>query len=176
MTRCPHHLYTLKILFDLPRLEYRFDFINEFWKFLSKLRIPIRLLDKVYQFLANKISQGLLDAVSLLNTLGRLTLLNPDFVKMSHLKSPILKNVQVHTTLRIDSHDLRHTFATRLVQSGIDLYTVAKLLGHKDIRMTQRYAHHCPESLRHGVDIWDRSGAILVTFREKQVTSNSVTN
>ena len=73
-------------------------------------------------------------------------------------------------------HDLRHTFATRLVQAGVDLYTVAKLLGHKDIRMTQRYAHHNSESLRHGVDILDRSGDILVTFREKQVASNSVTN
>ncbi len=58
-------------------------------------------------------------------------------------------------------HDLRHTFATRLVQSGIDLYTVAKLLGHKDIRMTQRYAHHCPESLRSGVEVLQKFITIL---------------
>lgn len=49
-------------------------------------------------------------------------------------------------------HDLRHTFATCLAQNGEDIYKVAKLMGHKDIRMTQRYAHHCPESLRSGVD------------------------
>ncbi len=49
-------------------------------------------------------------------------------------------------------HDLRHTFATRLVQQGIDLYKVQRLLGHKTGVMTQRYAHHCPESLREGVD------------------------
>lgn len=73
-------------------------------------------------------------------------------------------------------HDLRHTFATRLVQAGVDLYIVAKLLGHKDIRMTQRYAHHNTESLRHGVDILDRSGDILVTFREKQVAANTATH
>ena len=36
-------------------------------------------------------------------------------------------------------HDLRHTFATRLVQAYVDLYTVSKLLGHKDIKMSQRY-------------------------------------
>lgn len=52
-------------------------------------------------------------------------------------------------------HDLRHTFATRLVQKGIDLYKVSKLLGHKDTTTTQRYAHHYPESLRDGVDILD---------------------
>ena len=55
-------------------------------------------------------------------------------------------------------HDLRHTFATRLVQAGIDLYKVSILLGHKDIKMTQRYAHHCSESLREGVDVLDEIG------------------
>ena len=39
-------------------------------------------------------------------------------------------------------HDLRHTFATRLVQAGVDLYKVQRLLGHKSPVMTQRYAHH----------------------------------
>jgi site-specific recombinase XerD len=52
-------------------------------------------------------------------------------------------------------HDLRHSFATRLAQAGIDIYKISKLLGHKDIKMTQRYAHHCPDSLRDGVEILD---------------------
>jgi integrase len=52
-------------------------------------------------------------------------------------------------------HDLRHTFATRLVQKGVDFYKVAKLLGHSDMSTTQRYAHHYPESLRDGVEILD---------------------
>jgi site-specific recombinase XerC len=55
-------------------------------------------------------------------------------------------------------HDLRHTFATRLVQSGVDLYKVQRLLGHKSPPMTQRYAHHYPESLRDGAEILDRRG------------------
>jgi len=50
-------------------------------------------------------------------------------------------------------HGLRHTFATRLAQSGVDLYKISKLLGHKDIKTTQRYSHHCPDSLRDGVEI-----------------------
>ncbi len=53
-------------------------------------------------------------------------------------------------------HDLRHTFATRLVQAGVELYKVQRLLGHKSPMMTQRYAHHYPESLRDGVEILDR--------------------
>ncbi|MHC4266935.1 MAG: tyrosine-type recombinase/integrase [Planctomycetota bacterium] len=50
-------------------------------------------------------------------------------------------------------HDVRHTFATRLAQAGYDLYKISKLLGHMDIKMTQRYSHHCPDSLRDGVEI-----------------------
>ena len=54
-------------------------------------------------------------------------------------------------------HDMRHTFATRLVQRGVDLYKVQRLLGHKTSLMTQRYAHHSPESLRDGVRVLDPS-------------------
>ena len=49
-------------------------------------------------------------------------------------------------------HDLRHTFASWLVMKGIDLRTVAKLVGHRDIRITMRYAHLAPEHLQAAVD------------------------
>jgi len=38
-------------------------------------------------------------------------------------------------------HDLRHTFATHAVNDGLSLPIIAKILGHKDLKTTQRYAH-----------------------------------
>jgi integrase len=38
-------------------------------------------------------------------------------------------------------HDLRHSFASFALKKGVDLYTVSKLLGHKNIKTTTRYAH-----------------------------------
>lgn len=54
-------------------------------------------------------------------------------------------------------HDLRHTFATRLVQRGVDLYTVQKLGRWKTLSMVQRYAHHNPDSLRPGIERLNQS-------------------
>jgi integrase len=77
-------------------------------------------------------------------------------------------------TLRF--HDLRHTFATRLVQAGVDLYTVQKLGRWKSISMVMRYAHHYPESLRSGVEVLDRINGKVITnlaqSNEKGVTAS----
>jgi len=49
-------------------------------------------------------------------------------------------------------HCNRHTFASRLVMAGVDLRTVAELMGHSSIQMTMRYAHLTPQHNRAAVD------------------------
>ena len=44
-------------------------------------------------------------------------------------------------------HDLRHSFASLLINSGRSLYEVQKLLGHTQVQTTQRYAHLAPQTL-----------------------------
>ena len=50
-------------------------------------------------------------------------------------------------------HDLRHTAASWLVMEGVPLLEVSRLLGHKSITQTERYAHLAPESTRALVQI-----------------------
>lgn len=73
---------------------------------------------------------------------------------------PAMKEAKVE---RFRFHDLRHTFATRLVQAGVDIYTVQKLGRWKTISMVMRYAHHYPESLRGGVEVLDRIQPGIIT-------------
>lgn len=73
-------------------------------------------------------------------------------------------------------HDLRHDFASTLVQSGVDIYTVKELLGHKDLRMTARYCHLAPENLREAVKVIDakEAGGILVIVEDNEKSQCAV--
>jgi len=49
-------------------------------------------------------------------------------------------------------HDLRHTFASRLVMAGVDLRKIQDLMGHKTIEMTVRYTHLRRDDLNEAVE------------------------
>lgn len=60
-------------------------------------------------------------------------------------------------SLNFVPYDLRHTFATRVAESGIDLATLAALLGHDSIRCVQKYVHISAEHKKSAMKRYDRA-------------------
>ena len=67
-------------------------------------------------------------------------------------------------------HDLRHTFASHLIMKGASLKEVQELLGHKDIKMTMRYAHLAQEHKRNAVNLLNGLGILC---QNEYVTNTS---
>ena len=89
---------------------------------------------------------------------------------MNNVRRGLCKAIKKANIGHLRFHDPRHTFATRLVQAGVDLYTVQKLGRWKTLSMVLRYAHHYSESLRPGAEMLDR-----VTSRESTIAAHSRT-
>lgn len=65
---------------------------------------------------------------------------------------------------KLNFHSLRHTYASWQVQAGVPIYTVSKLLGHKTMAMTTRYAHLVQDDLRCALKAFDRPGGKVIDF------------
>jgi len=71
-------------------------------------------------------------------------------------------------------HDLRHTFATRLVEKGADIETVRDLLGHYSITVTQRYTHSNEDRKRKAVELLSCDVCVTHDRINKQCARSSV--
>ncbi len=93
-----------------------------------------------------------------IETLKQWQVQNPDSAGMDKVFAPttsfktawsgILKAAKIR---KFRWHDLRHHFASRLVQADVNLNTVRELLGHGSLAMTVRYAHLGPDQKREAV-------------------------
>lgn len=63
----------------------------------------------------------------------------PHLVSLQNVWVKVRKEAGIPESVRI--HDLRHTYASLLINAGATLYDVQKRLGHSDSKTTQRYAH-----------------------------------
>jgi len=75
---------------------------------------------------------------------------------------------------KVVAHSLRHTFASWLVEAGVDLYTVKELMGHSVITMTERYAHLGNGTLQNATRTLER--AIESAGKEKEEKGAEVVN
>ncbi|MEE9615040.1 MAG: tyrosine-type recombinase/integrase [Thermodesulfobacteriota bacterium] len=65
-------------------------------------------------------------------------------------------------------HDLRHCFASWNRQAGVDIDTLADLMGHKDTRMTRRYAHITTDHLADAVGLLEKSYHNSITIQQSK--------
>ena len=118
-----------------------FDIDRRFW------RIP---MCKAGKSRVIPISDGVLDLLKIVPRIEGSAYLFANPKTLKHL-TPINDSwniVRIKAGLpEVRIHDLRHSFASFLINSGRSLYEVQQLLGHSSIRMTQRYAHLAPSTL-----------------------------
>jgi integrase len=74
--------------------------------------------------------------------------------------------------LDVRLHDLRHSFASFLVNDGISLYVVQGLLGHANVRATQRYAHLANDTLSDAAEVMIGK-LMLPATKDRMLTANS---
>jgi integrase len=73
--------------------------------------------------------------------------INAEYVSKQFKKA--LRSAKLNDDIHF--HSLRHSFASNLVQRGVNLYVVKELLGHEDIKTTQVYSHLTQSSLSNAV-------------------------
>ena len=70
-------------------------------------------------------------------------------------------------------HDLRHSFASKLANNGISLQVIQTLLGHSDLKMTQRYAHLEPLTLSEAIKTLNPTNIATENYGHNVVTNDN---
>jgi len=114
-------------------------------------------------------------AFSLIRRLGKVRQIDCEHVFLGFRRRPISGKVFYNVFKKacrragikdLHPHDLRHTFATRLIKRGVSIFAVSRLLGHSSVTMTERYSHISAGDLMADVCTLDAPDCHKFTTRE----------
>lgn len=121
---------------------------------------PIKMTSVVKQFLTKMLERNVNSEYVFSDDSGKPY--SPNWISVAfgrYCKAAGIKDLRLH--------DLRHDFASRLINAGASLYQVQHQLAHSDPRITQRYAHLLPEN-QNVVDKIDGKGTTTVLLQSKE--------
>lgn len=132
-----------------------FDLVKRVWT------VPISKNGRARRIILNEASLRILDDIRARSVSLGFGIAAGDHLFMNpHLKKPYKSfhlawdRVRTRMGMReVRIHDLRHTYASFLINRGATIYEVQKLLGHHHISMTERYAHLYPDTLQQRVEL-----------------------
>lgn len=132
-----------------------FDLLRRVWT------VPISKNGRARRIILNEAAIRLLDDIRARSLALGFGIGAGDHLFMNpHLKKPYKSfhlawdRVRCRLNMReVRIHDLRHTYASFLINRGATIYEVQKLLGHHHISMTERYAHLYPDTLQQRVEL-----------------------
>ncbi|NQU05048.1 MAG: site-specific integrase [Calditrichaeota bacterium] len=117
---------------DMDNREIRVQ-VKKHWQPKNGHSRTIPMSDQVYEIISNRKEHGESDRWVFSRSDGSKYPVNYLWRKLQ----TILKRLSIQGNV----HKFRHTFASMLVQQGVDLYRVIALMGHRDVSTTQRYAN-----------------------------------
>jgi len=99
------------------------------------------------------LSDLLREELSKINKLSAYVFTNPKTLKpYTNIRDRFTDLCEKNKIDSIRVHDLRHTAATRMVASGIDIVVVQDILGHANLSVTQRYSHPVPDRKKKAIE------------------------
>lgn len=99
------------------------------------------------------LSDSLMDELNKIKKLSGYVFTNPKTLKpYTNIRDKFTDLCEKNGIDSIRFHDLRHTAATRMVASGIDIVVVQDILGHANLSVTQRYSHPVPDRKKKAIE------------------------
>jgi integrase/recombinase XerD len=85
------------------------------------------------------------------------------------MKSIILEtqSIPAEDKERLGPHSFRHTFAVQGLDAGIDIYTLAKLLGHESLNSTMKYLRMFDDQLKHAINKHPFAREVMKQIKER---------